>query len=640
MDRGSRGASTRSAETERRGRRGGMPDEQIAALRDGAAPRRARIPGLDGLRGVAVLLVIAYHVAPVGVPGGYLGVDVFFVLSGYLITSMLLREVLSTGRIDLRSFYGRRVRRLAPALVTLLPVVSGIALLLGGDLVWGLPVAILGGMTFTSNWVQIFFGGSYMAGGTTGVLDNLWSLAVEEQFYLLWPVVMLSLGALGAVSRQRRMAVIAAAAMAVTLALWAAGFSDFAYLSTVGHAGGLLCGALVAVGLDTSARTAPSFRGLRSLRRPPVAGAVIVAGVAGLVLLTLAEWTGLPGMRPLWTLVATVISAAVVAACAAAGTQGPTPLAGKVLDCPPLRWMGERSYSAYLWHLPLIVIIDAVVTPLPEFGRTPGRLLAVALTLLIAHLSWTLLERPFLERRKVLTVRGLLVVLAGAVSLLITTALAVTAVLDPSRYAAEPVTDAWATEQVEDPASARTDEPTTERSEPAPSAAPALEPPTGNEMLAVGDSVMLASEKALKHRFPGISVDAEENRQLTQGDDIVAQHVAEDPEVEVIIVGLGINGIGDSADLEDIVRAAGDREVIFVSTHGPVTWVDDVNSSISDVAYAHPDEVAVARWDDAASQNPQLLARDGVHPGHQGAQLYAECIDVALDDLYGEPSQG
>ena len=158
------------------------------------ANRSFMLPGLDGLRAIAVLLVIVYHLWPTAVPGGMIGVDIFFVISGYLITALLLREGAVTGRINLFLFWKRRARRLLPAIALLILVTGPIALAIGGDIQVNLGRQLTGAGTFSSNWLSIFSGNDYFAQTSPELFTNFWSLAVEEQFYLFWPLLLVAAG--------------------------------------------------------------------------------------------------------------------------------------------------------------------------------------------------------------------------------------------------------------------------------------------------------------------------------------------------------------------------------------------------------------------------------------------------------------
>ncbi|HNQ08384.1 MAG TPA: acyltransferase, partial [Tetrasphaera sp.] len=165
---------------------------QAPAATSAVVPSRAasaaRLAGLDGLRTIAIAAVVIFHLNPAWLPGGFLGVDIFFVVSGFLITTLLVREQARTGTVDFAGFWGRRARRLLPALLLCLPLSIVLARLVQTDLLVGIGREVLGALTFSYNWVQIAAGADYFASTTPQLFTNLWSLAVEEQFYLVWPL--------------------------------------------------------------------------------------------------------------------------------------------------------------------------------------------------------------------------------------------------------------------------------------------------------------------------------------------------------------------------------------------------------------------------------------------------------------------
>jgi peptidoglycan/LPS O-acetylase OafA/YrhL len=349
--------------------------------------RTSYLPGLDGVRAVAVVAVLGYHFGVPHFTGGLLGVSVFFTLSGFLITSILLSGWRETGRLHLRRFYLGRARRLLPALgVVLLTVLSVTALVNRGDLGqrWRETVAAA---FYVSNWFTIRTGSSYFdlfAGPTP--LEHLWSLAVEEQFYLVWPVLLLVL-LRRTRGRQPRVALITLGLAGVSfllLAVLAHGGIDNTrpYEGTDTRAGELLVGAALAlVYRPARIRVTPPL-GVRA--GVDVAGLAALAGIAWLV--TGTSYFSLSLYRGGLLLLA-VLSAVLLVAVTYPGS-----LSGRLLGLPLPRWIGERSYGIYLWHMPVVAF-----TPHPAQG-TGGwlwpALLELALTLLLASLSWSLIEDP------------------------------------------------------------------------------------------------------------------------------------------------------------------------------------------------------------------------------------------------------
>ena len=347
-----------------------------------------RVPALDGLRGVAVLAVVAYHLGYGWARGGYLGVDTFLVLSGYLITSGLLAVHDADGRIALVRFWARRARRLLPALVVVLAAAAAYAATAAlPDEAHALRLDALSALGFVSNWRFVVTGQGYFGhAAAPSLLRHTWSLGVEAQLYVLWPLILIPV-----LSRWGRRAAalvafgLAAASTAAAVSL-GAGATDItrAYYGTDTRAASFLVGAGLAAALTTGWRRTPSGD-----RHPLAAGA---AGAGGAVA-TLWLWATLGGASR-WLFrgglaLAIVATGAVIVALA----TSPEGTGGRALSWAPLRQLGRVSYGIYLWHWPLILLLTERRTGLSGPALLALRLLAIAAATVV---SWLLIERPIL----------------------------------------------------------------------------------------------------------------------------------------------------------------------------------------------------------------------------------------------------
>jgi peptidoglycan/LPS O-acetylase OafA/YrhL len=366
-------------------------------------------PGLDGLRALAVTAVLLYHADLTWIPGGFLGVEVFFVISGYLITALLLAEWHEKGSIDLKNFWLRRARRLLPALYLLLVVTLTFAVVFLPGEVAGLRGDVLAAVGYVTNWFLIFGQESYFESvGRPSVLQHLWSLAVEEQFYLIWPVVLAVGLGMGATRLRRRrvltIAIAGAVASSVAMALMYTPGVDPSriYYGTDTRATGLLCGVALAFLWSPGDKYRPAEGRHRGpwlsdrgrFRRRWGWTAPLVFDVVGLAALGALTWffLHLGEFQPFlyrggFALVALATVAAIMAVVhpfSHLGTQ--------VLGSAPLRWLGVRSYGIYLWHWPVFMVTRPELDV--PFGGLPLLALRIGVTIVLADLSYRFVETP------------------------------------------------------------------------------------------------------------------------------------------------------------------------------------------------------------------------------------------------------
>jgi peptidoglycan/LPS O-acetylase OafA/YrhL len=357
---------------------------------------------------LAVTAVLVYHLNAGWLPGGFLGVDVFFVLSGFLITSLLAVEWVTNGRVRVGRFYVRRARRLLPALITMLATVVVVTAAVAPDELRRLRGDVAAALTYSTNWTQIVWHRSYFEQlGRPSLLQHLWSLAVEEQFYLLWPLVLVLCLRTGGRLRALRVTLIGIVISAVVMAWLFQSYPDphRAYYGSDTHASALLVGAALALAtaLRRPARgdrpPAPLRMTVNSPTWPLDAAALLGSVVVG-YFLTHANYFSDGLYRGGFLLVA-IGSAAIVLAAGRRGT-----VTARLLGTPLLRWIGVRSYAIYLWHWP-VFMLSRPRLDYPSDG-VPLMVLRVGLTVALADLSYRFIECPIRTEGFVVYVRSVL----------------------------------------------------------------------------------------------------------------------------------------------------------------------------------------------------------------------------------------
>jgi peptidoglycan/LPS O-acetylase OafA/YrhL len=575
--------------------------------------------------------------------GGFLGVDVFFVLSGFLITDLLI-----THRPRLRDFWSRRARRLLPPLAVMLVAVTAAATIIEPTADLRLP--LLAAVTYTSNWYQILHHVSYFDSfGPLPPLEHLWSLAIEEQFYLIWPLLIwLFFRNHNGRSVPITLTLLSVSGSAVVMALlYQPANASAVYYDTGTHASALLIGGAMAMAFPL-ARLATVKRWWLD-----------AAGVAGLAVLGLAfvQFSGSDDLvYPVGLVIAAVAAAAVIAAAASGG------VVAIVAGLPPLRWLGVRSYAMYLWHWPVIAFTGVLAGTQIQ---TPSlRVVESTWTLVLAAGSWRYIESPILRdgfratcrswfRRTAEILRAAVTHPAGGLARAVPVTLAAVpvAVVAVAGYglatSRQPAAELGLLRQIasgERVSSASLlpvrallrseSKQSTERPSHA-SPAPPVSCPRwaridGWQVSAVGDSVMLASAQALEHDMPGISIDAVVGMQMQTGIQIIENLAADDELRHYVVVGLGTNGAITSGQIWDLRKAAGwDRELILVNTFGPMPWAGEVNSELTAATW-NKRHVEVADWAAAIAPYPYLLWDDGIHPRPSGAVVYARVVSEAI----------
>lgn len=640
-----------------------VPDGSITARR---ARRRARttrlpyLPGLDGLRAISVIAVVLYHLDNDHMIGGYLGVEVFFVVSGYLITSLLLDERAERGHVDLAHFWFRRARRLLPAAVALIVAVCLYGLVFARGEVAGYRGDALASLLYVQNWWAVVNEQSYFAGfGRPSPLRHLWSLAIEEQFYVFWPVVVAVV--MHRFGGRRVLVAATGAAIAASVALMGA-FADVTdldrvYYGTDTRAFGLLAGAVLAM----------VWRPGRSLVERgiqiPVAALDVLAAFALVALVWQFEYRSeFDTFTFPWGFV--WIDMLTVVAITTAATTGS--VVARAMGVRPLVAIGKRSYSIYLWHWPVFVFLRPG-EELPVDGLAADAL-RIAVAVGAAELSYLYVEQPFRDGRARAWLRGVVgdLVARDRLGVGVGTAFGGVAVLfvlvgvqsgsagddleDQFREAAEaqgvdaddllaeadalppPTLPVATTAPAVAPVSAgpTTSTPTTTTTIPIPPALPDGTP-TGGPATIIGESVTLGARDELKRRLPVSIVNAEISRDFVDSVDVAEYLSGQGQLAPTVLVHIGNNGVVPDGELDRLLAAVGDRRLIVTTVSVPRRWEQQVNSSLVNFANKH-DTVELLDWQAVVAAEDGLLF-DEVHLTKPGIQRYA----AFLVEAFGPP---
>lgn len=617
-----------------------------------------------------MLLVIVYHFWPTVLPGGMIGVDIFFVISGFLITSLLLREGALNGRIALGSFWVRRARRLLPAIALMILVLGPVSLIVGGDIQVNLGHQLLGAATFSSNWISIFAGNDYFAQTSPELFTNFWSLAVEEQFYVLWPLLIVASGLL--LGRRWRhfsaimvLGILASLGVAAFLLMNGTPISRI-YYGTDTHLYGLLLGALLAFARPWSLYPPMGKKALYRVAQPFGLIAFTRVMVSWLSLFALIPYAILvpesaPGAIPWGLFGASLLALGVIQGMLPDMLAGASEALRRLLNFAPLRWVGERSYGLYLWHWPLAVVMHYVLgadrSPLVNVG-------VLVATFAIAEMSYRWIETPIRRRgfresaNRVIasfqnaTVKALPIALtllviaaAGATGVAVRTAPAMTtaqqSVEDGKRAAAERLkarqearasASASASVIAKDGKDAKVN-----ASASASASQEATGPINSSQVTVVGDSIVVAVSPDLYDKMPEAQIDAAEGRTIAKALPIIKTMGASGQIRQTLVLSVTANSTILDGQLDQVLAAMpADSKLVLVTGYGPrnLSWIEYSNTKIHEFASQHSDRVIIADWNSAIRQALQtqsgLLASDGVHPEAAGQELYARVVEQAI----------
>jgi peptidoglycan/LPS O-acetylase OafA/YrhL len=584
-------------------------------------PGITHIPAIDGLRAVAVIAVMLYHLGFSWIPGGFLGVDLFFVISGYVITRLLLDSIQRSGGLDLRAFYLARARRLLPPLLFM---IFGTAIFVGiwapettRRLVSDAPFSIFGGM----NWWLVFRETDYFeAIGRPPLLQHTWSLAVEAQFYLVWPLVLLLILKWFGKKRIPGAALSIAAISGITLfivslSLDAANSSQVShiYFGTDTHSIGLFLGAALAVSWIPQ-----NLKSEVSQRAQDFVDGIGVIGFIGILGAFLLINESDPTLYRIAFPLAGIFGCAILTSIV-----HPASRFAPILRTRALVWIGQRSYAIYLWHW----IVFQLTRPSVDIAGQDWALYTVRflIVLALADISLRLVELPVRSgvveswfrgmkyRTKRVRIRQKISVAIGTIALLAaTTAISANAI------------------SVADQAAAAFEKELTQELKPSPQKPPVISSEGLSDLWVTGDSVILGIRYELGDlRTIGL-INARVGRQAPELLEVLKRDKLSVGDAPVIF-NLGNNNTLIRTQVADVfAEVANQSQIIVVNTAVPRPWRDANNALIAEYAAANP-RAQVVDWATISQNHPEYFAPDGVHLRPAGITVYVAAILEALN---------
>ncbi|KAA5808393.1 acyltransferase family protein [Thermoanaerobacterium thermosaccharolyticum] len=624
--------------------------------------------GLDGLRAIAVLAVIGYHLNLSFMQGGFLGVSIFFVLSGYLITNIISTEWERSGKVDLKNFWLRRMRRLFPALFIMVVLVVCYVTLFDPGRLTSIKGDAITSILYINNWWLIFHKVSYFAKfGPPSTFGNLWSLAVEGQFYLIWPLVLIiSFKYL----KKKRYIVFLTLLLAIASALamgmmYEPGMDPSrVYYGTDTRAFGLLLGSALALILPSNKLSNNISRNKR----------LILDAIGFLSILLIFIMFVYVNQYDTFVYRGGMFLLSIVAAVTIAVSAHQESLLGKALGCFPLRWLGARSYGVYLWYFPVLILTTPAVD---TKGINPIRaILQIFLIILISALSWRYIEDPIrhgalkriMHDIKTLKLKNGKIVLPIKTFMLVIVSTVIIGIFVvgmsgimpanasvslnssgggngtnvSSSYVGNsdvtsdgivqddsynipdnrrdikyyPYKGGKADSSVESNDSGQTD----------------VKIQDGKGITIIGDSILIDTKPYLEEMLPGITIDGKVGRQMYQAKDVVKSLKAKGKISDTLIVELGTNGPFTEDQLLSLLKAAEPvKHIILVNVRVPRPWESVVNKTLNKVSSEYP-HTTLIDWYKASYGHDSFFSPDAVHLEPSGAKYFASLIAKTIED--------
>lgn len=572
-------------------------------------------PGLDGMRAIAVIAIIIFHLNPKWLPGGFLGVDTFFIISGYLITTLLIKEYEQKQSINLVHFWYKRIKRLLPPVLFMMLMVIQYIIFFDRELLFQVKKDMYAALFYVSNWWYIYDGLDYFQSLEPRPLKHLWSLAIEEQFYLLFPFLLLMLFKL--LKKKANIFivffVVSLISMAIMWALFNPGESiSRIYFGTDTRLHTLLLGAMLAL-------VWPAYK-LKDHPPKYMVWFIDIIGLIGGIFLirsffVFTEHSAVVfqgGLYILGLFTLLFIMASV----------HPSTLIAKVLSLPLLTWIGRYSYSLYLWHYPVIVLIQSHFIK----GQIPWyvHFISLVITLIMAVISYQFIEQPFRKRglKALIDMKSVRRSTTMLVSLYL---LITTPYLLSTVKTVTPASDEIMITKTKSIA------PAVKRISPLKieKVTPVQEDTTTQVYpyapLFIGDSVLVDINDQIKKMFPNATIDGEVGRNIYEAIPVADKYKEFNRQDGIVVLYLGTNGDFEDIQMNTILKKFDKAQVFLVTARVPKDYEAHVNDEMyRSVKRYH--NVHIIDWYKASEGHSEYFAKDGIHLEYPGIQAMNKVV--------------